>query len=94
MNRRRRHAFICAKCHEGATASFATYVVHEPNPTDMGTRKSFPLLFFVFWMMAAIAVGTFAALFTAYVHVGFKRIFTGHLYVRIEEAFCQMEETG
>ena len=61
MNRRRRHAFICAKCHEGATASFATYVVHEPNPTDMGTRKSFPLLFFVFWMMAAIAVGTFAA---------------------------------
>ena len=62
MNRRRRHAFICAKCHEGANASFATYVVHEPNPMDMSTRKSFPLLFFVFWMMAAIAVGTFAAI--------------------------------
>ena len=61
MNPRRRHAFICAKCHEGSHASFATYVVHEPNPTDMNTRKSFPLLFYVFWMMAAIAVGTFAA---------------------------------
>ena len=61
MSTRRRHAFICAKCHEGATASFATYVVHEPNPTDLYTRRSFPLLFYVFWMMAAIAVGTFAA---------------------------------
>ncbi len=61
MSSRRRHAFICAKCHEGANVSFATYVVHEPNPTDMSTRKSFPLLFYVFWMMAAIAVGTFAA---------------------------------
>jgi hypothetical protein len=61
MNPRRRHAFICAKCHEGANASFATYVIHEPNPTDMSTRQSFPLLFFAFWMMAAIAVGTFAA---------------------------------
>jgi hypothetical protein len=61
MKPRRRHAFICAKCHEGATVSFATYVVHEPNPTDMSTRESFPLLFYVFWIMAAIAVGTFAA---------------------------------
>lgn len=60
MNPRRRHAFICAKCHEGANVSFATYVVHEPNPTDMSTRESFPLLFVVFWMMAAAAVGTFA----------------------------------
>jgi hypothetical protein len=62
MNPRRRHVFICAKCHKGANASFATYVVHEPNPTDMSTRQSFPLLFFVFWMMAAIAVGTFATM--------------------------------
>jgi len=61
MRSRRRHAFICAKCHEGANVSFATYVVHEPDPTDMNTRQSFPLLFFVFWMMTAIAVGTFAA---------------------------------
>ena len=62
MNPRRRAVFICAKCHKGANASFATYVVHEPNPTDMRTRVSFPLLFFVFWMMAAIVVGTFAVI--------------------------------
>jgi hypothetical protein len=62
MNPRRRHAFVCAKCHEGANRSFASYVNHEPNPAAMSTRQSFPLLFYVFWMMAAIAVGTFAAL--------------------------------
>jgi len=61
MYPRRRHAFICAKCHEGANASFATYVVHEPSPIAGSTRESFPLLFYIFWMMAAIAVGTFAA---------------------------------
>jgi hypothetical protein len=61
MNPRRRHAFVCAKCHEGANVSFATYVNHEPSPAAMSTRESFPLLFYVFWMMAALAVGTFAA---------------------------------
>jgi hypothetical protein len=60
MSHRRRHAFVCAKCHEGANRSFASYVNHEPNPAALSTRQSFPLLFYVFWMMAAIAVGTFA----------------------------------
>ncbi|MDF1592043.1 MAG: hypothetical protein P1P89_11055 [Desulfobacterales bacterium] len=61
MNPRRRYAQICAKCHEGASASFAKYVVHEPSPALMSTQKAFPLLFYVFWAMVAIAVGTFAA---------------------------------
>jgi len=61
MSPRRRHAMVCAKCHKGASTSFATYMIHEPNPANLGTRESFPLLFYVFWMMAAIAVGTFAA---------------------------------
>jgi len=61
MGARRRHAFVCAKCHEGANRSFASYVNHEPNPVALRTRQSFPLLFYVFWIMAAIAVGTFAA---------------------------------
>lgn len=61
MNPRRRHAMVCAKCHKGANASFATYLIHEPNPANLSTRESFPLLFYVFWMMAAIAVGTFVA---------------------------------
>ena len=61
MSPRLRHATVCAKCHEGANRSFASYVNHEPNPAALTTRQSFPLLFYVFWMMAAIAVGTFAA---------------------------------
>jgi hypothetical protein len=61
MHPRRRYAFVCAKCHRGSSASFATYVVHEPNPTAMRTQRSFPELFYAFWIMVAIAVGTFAA---------------------------------
>ncbi|MBI5523437.1 MAG: hypothetical protein HY910_12475 [Desulfarculus sp.] len=60
LNPIRRHAYVCAKCHAGASASFATYVVHEPLPTSLATQKSFPLLFYVFWIMMALAVGTFA----------------------------------
>ena len=32
LNPVRRHAYVCSKCHEGASMSFATYVVHEPKP--------------------------------------------------------------
>jgi hypothetical protein len=59
MNPIRRHAYICAKCHEGSSASFASYVVHAPNPAKLSTRKDFPVLFYVFWFMVALAVGTF-----------------------------------
>jgi len=59
MNPRRRHAFICSKCHEGSSASFASYIVHSPNPADLGTLTTFPILFVVFWAMIALAVGTF-----------------------------------
>jgi hypothetical protein len=59
MNRLRRHAYVCAKCHPGASASFATYVVHAPNPAMKTTQKRFPLQFFVFWSMIALAGGTF-----------------------------------
>jgi hypothetical protein len=59
FNRIRKHAYVCAKCHEGAGVSFASYVVHTPNPVMASTRKSFPVLFYVFWAMAALAVGTF-----------------------------------
>jgi len=59
MKQFRRHAYICAKCHEGASTSYATYVVHEPTPATISTRETFPMLFYGFWMMVAIAVGTF-----------------------------------
>lgn len=59
MNPIRRHAYVCAKCHEGASASFATYVVHEPNPASVGTRDVFPALFYAFWVMVGLAGLTF-----------------------------------
>jgi hypothetical protein len=61
MNPIRRHAYICSKCHEGASASFASYVIHAPNPAIFNTMESFPMLFYVFWFMMILAVGTFAA---------------------------------
>ena len=59
MNPLRRHAYVCSKCHEGSSASFASYVVHAPNPAMLSTKETFPVLFYVFWVMVAIAVGTF-----------------------------------
>ncbi len=59
MNPLRRHAYVCAKCHEGSSASFASYVVHPPNPAQVSALKSFPMLFYVFWFMVALAGGTF-----------------------------------
>lgn len=59
LNPIRRHAYVCAKCHQGASASFASYVVHEPSPAALETRQSFPVLFYAFWIMVALAGGTF-----------------------------------
>ncbi len=59
LNPIRRHAYVCAKCHEGATPSFASYMVHEPNPIASETRDSFPLLYYAAWFMVIMAVGVF-----------------------------------
>ena len=60
MNPRKRYAYVCAKCHKGSSPSFATYRIHEPNPLSFDTQKSFPILFYAFWFMVVLAVGTFA----------------------------------
>ena len=62
MHPRRRYALVCGKCHKGSSASFATYVVHEPPPLALSTQKAFPLLFYAVWFMVILAVGTFASL--------------------------------
>jgi hypothetical protein len=71
----RRHAYVCAKCHEGANVSFASYVVHEPNPALASTRKTFPLLFYVFWAMVALAGGTFLIFLPHTVAWGIREFF-------------------
>jgi hypothetical protein len=35
-------------------------VIHPPNPANIASLQSFPLLFIVFWLMIGIAVGTIA----------------------------------
>lgn len=60
LNPIRRHALVCAKCHQGASGSFAMYVVHEPSPLLAGTAESFPVLYWAVWIMIVIALGTFA----------------------------------
>lgn len=60
MNPIRRHAYVCAKCHEGASVSFASYVVHEPPPGSAIARKEFPALHYAYWFMVILLIGTLA----------------------------------
>jgi len=57
MNPIRRHAYVCAKCHEGASASFATYVVHQNREITPDTRQTFPALYWSHVLMLALIVG-------------------------------------
>jgi hypothetical protein len=75
MNPIRRHAYVCAKCHEGASDSYASYVVHTPNPSLVGTLESFPVLFYAFWIMIAIAVGTFVLFLPHTILWGIRELF-------------------
>lgn len=57
MNPIRRHAYVCAKCHEGAGASFATYVVHEAAKVrDAVLKETFPALYWADVFMVALIV--------------------------------------
>ena len=75
LNPIRRHAYVCAKCHEGSSASYAAYVVHEPNPALASTFKDFPVLAIAFWAMVAIAVGTFVLFVPHTILWGFRELF-------------------
>lgn len=80
MNPIRRHAYVCAKCHEGSSASFATYVIHEPPPLAASTRESFPLFYYGTWFMLILAVGVFAIFIPYVVLWGLREligVFTG-----------------
>jgi len=60
LNPIRRHAYVCAKCHEGASASFGSYVVHEPPAGSMTALAQFPWLYYAYWFMFFLLVGTLA----------------------------------
>jgi thiosulfate reductase cytochrome b subunit len=44
----------CRKCHKRANANFAKYIVHA----DHSDKESYPELYYVFWFMTALLVGT------------------------------------
>lgn len=75
MNSNRRHIFVCSKCHEGASDSFAQYRIHAPFPASLKTLEEMPILFFVFWFMVAIAAGTFAVFLPHTVLWGIRELF-------------------
>ncbi len=75
LNPIRRHAYVCSKCHQGASASYASYVIHEPNPALASTFKNFPILAYAFWIMVAIAVGTFLLFLPHTVMWGIRELF-------------------
>ena len=81
LNPIRRHAYVCAKCHEGATPSFASYMVHEPNPIASETRGSFPLFYYAIWIMLILAVGVFV-IFLPYTALWWIREFVAKLIRR------------
>jgi hypothetical protein len=60
MNPIRKHAYVCAKCHEGAGASFGSYIVHQPAAGSADARARFPALYYAYWFMVALLVGTLA----------------------------------
>jgi len=75
LNPIRRHAYVCSKCHEGASASFASYVVHEPPAGAATTRNSFPVLFYAYWLMVCLLGGTLAFFVPHSLMVGWRELF-------------------
>jgi hypothetical protein len=75
MNPIRRHAYVCAKCHEGANAAFAGFYVHEPAGTALSTRESFPVLFYASWGMLLLLLGTLAFFVPHSFMVGVRELF-------------------
>lgn len=75
MNPIRKHAYICAKCHEGASASFATYVVHEPAPGSADARTGFPALYYSYWFMLILLAGTLAFFIPHAILMGLREMF-------------------
>lgn len=76
MNPIRKHAYVCAKCHEGSSASFASYIVHQPAPGSPAARKVFPILYFAYWFMFVLLVGTLAFFIPHSFLVGVRELFT------------------
>jgi hypothetical protein len=75
LNPIRKHAYVCAKCHEGASASYASYVIHEPAAGSSIARTTFPVLYYTYWFMLMLLVGTLAFFIPHSFLVGLRELF-------------------
>jgi hypothetical protein len=75
MNPIRKHAYVCAKCHEGASASYASYIIHEPPAGSSIARTTFPVLYYAYWFMLVLLVGTLAFFIPHSFMVGLRVLF-------------------
>ena len=75
MNPIRRHAYVCSKCHVGASASFAQYIIHEPVPGAADTHNRFPVLYYVSWFMLVLFLGTLAFFVPHTLMMGIRELF-------------------
>jgi hypothetical protein len=76
LNPIRRHAYVCSKCHEGSSASFASYVIHEPSPGSKSAKTGFPVLYYAYWFMIILLVGTLAFFIPHSLLMGLRELFT------------------
>jgi len=75
MNPIRRHAYVCSKCHEGSSASFAAYIIHQPDPGSLLAKKDFPALYYTYLFMLVLLVGTLAVFIPHSFLVGLRELF-------------------
>ncbi len=75
MNPIRKHAYVCSKCHEGASASYASYIVHQPGPGSLEAKKSFPALYYTYVFMLVLLIGTLAFFIPHSFLVGLRELF-------------------
>jgi thiosulfate reductase cytochrome b subunit len=50
-----RRVETCKQCHAAANANFAQYIVHA----DHSNREKYPVLYYSFWFMTLLLIGTF-----------------------------------
>jgi hypothetical protein len=75
LNPIRKHAYVCSKCHQGASASYASYVVHEPSAGTLAAKQGFPVLYYAYWFMLILLVGTLAFFIPHSLMVGIRELF-------------------
>jgi hypothetical protein len=76
MNPIRKHAYVCAKCHEGSSASFASYIIHEPEAGSLAAKNAFPALYYVYWFMLLLFAGTLAFFIPHSFLMGLRELFS------------------